>query len=110
MPDKGIAACKQDIDTYTKRLEKIAVLLQKETAYLPALEKFSVVLQENLSFEEVKAGLGMDDQLAYLQGFVPVNRMGELRKAAADNSWGIMFRDPAEEEYVPTPGRTQGPD
>ena len=109
LPEKGIAACKQDIDTYTKRLEEIAVLLQKETAYLPALEKFSGVLQENLSFEEVKAGLGMDDQLAYLQGFVPVNRMGELRKAAADNSWGIMFRDPADQEYVPTLVERKGP-
>ena len=109
LPEKGITACKQDIDTYTKRLEEIAVLLQKETAYLPALEKYSGVLQENLSFEEVKAGLGMDDQLAYLQGFVPVNRMGELRKAAADNSWGIMFRDPTDQEYVPTLVERKGP-
>ncbi len=109
LPEKGLSALKLDLESAGRRITELNGLLQKELAYTAALKNYAADLAEDHAFEEVKAGVGQDDQLVFLQGFVPVNRMGELRKAASDNSWGIMFRDPIEEEYVPTLVERKGP-
>ena len=46
--------------------------------------------------------MGVDEQLAYLQGYVPGKKLETLRKCAAENGWALLVQQPAEEDPVPT--------
>ncbi len=59
-------------------------------------------IDERISFEEVNADMGLEDAFAYLSGFVPVDRIDNLKKSASENSWALVMKDPEEEEMPPT--------
>ena len=46
--------------------------------------------------------MGQAQAVAYLQGYVPVDAVDDLRQAAQRNAWGVVFADPTPEEHVPT--------
>ncbi len=52
-------------------------------------------------FEEVNAGMGAEDMVTYLRGFVPVDDVEKVRAAAQDESWGLVVDDPGPEDDVP---------
>ncbi|WP_319561182.1 hypothetical protein [Marispirochaeta sp.] len=66
-------------------------------------------LTDEIRFEEVRTGVGTDDELVYLYGFSPEPRTEELKQAAAENGWGLMMRNPTKDEYVPTLIKRKGP-
>ncbi len=59
-------------------------------------------LEGHIEFEKARAGMGVDEQLAYLTGYVPINKLDRVRKAASDNGWALVAEDPKEEDPVPT--------
>ena len=46
--------------------------------------------------------MGLEDAFAYLSGYVPVDKVDDLKKTAAGNSWALAIKDPEEDENPPT--------
>ncbi|MHC6204258.1 V-type ATP synthase subunit I [Breznakiellaceae bacterium SP9] len=93
------------IDT---RLVEIEKQLQNAAINKRILEKELLVLQENIEFEVAKSGMDTtadipaDTAIAWFQGYVPHDEVGQIKRAAAENEWALLVQDPAYEDEVPT--------
>ncbi len=60
------------------------------------------LLEKELAFGQVIAGMGRQGIVAYLQGFVPYDRVALLAREAQSQGWGFLAEDPSEDDPVPT--------
>ena len=102
LPEAGLEELKKTVsekEAAVKTLEdKLEALSVKKQVIAGGIEE----IDERISFEEVNADMGLEDAFAYLSGFVPVDRIDNLKKSASDNSWALVLKDPEEEEMPPT--------
>jgi len=74
----------------------------KYKVYRRSLHDVQKNLRKDLEFYEALLGMGKGGALAYLSGFVPVNTVGILKQQAQQQRWGLMIREPSDEDNVPT--------
>ncbi len=102
LPEKGLSRLKEDLAGKQAEIQAIRDELQTmrswETSIIAAREEVA----EKMEFEQAAADLGAAGPLAYLSGFVPEPKVEKLRETARAEGWGLMVRDPGEDEAVPT--------
>lgn len=59
-------------------------------------------LKSRLEFEKVRSGMGMEDEIAYIVGFIPAQNAEMIRKIASDKGWGGLLEEPSSDDPVPT--------
>ncbi len=79
-------------------LETMAV---QQTA---TLQKFAEALNDKTAFAKARDGMGLaGEELAYLSGFVPQEKLPELLQTARLEGWGVRHEEAAlDDEDVPT--------
>jgi V/A-type H+-transporting ATPase subunit I len=102
IPRTRLSELKRQLETKRKELRDLETLLDEKAGLRRVLEKALNRLREVMEFEQVSAGLGSEGILSYLRGFVPVNRLEDLKKAAAEEGWALLIEDPSETDTVPT--------
>ena len=93
------------LDHHYKVVEKLSEVngkLDFYGNYEEFLSEHLTVLEELLHYARVKAGMVNTDELSYLQGFVPVDQVDNVRDAAEKQSWAYLFEDVVEEDEAPT--------
>ena len=102
LPETGLEILKKsglekdaEIEKVEKELEALSV---KKQVIKDGIEE----LDERIGFESVNADMGLEDAFAYLSGYVPVDKVDDLKKTAAGNSWALAIKDPEEDENPPT--------
>lgn len=93
------------LDDHYKTDERLAVLRSKLDFlgnYENVLKQYRKEMMDELHFARVEAGMGTTEELCYLQGFVPYDKLEDVRNAAEDYSWAYIFEDAAEEDEPPT--------
>lgn len=88
-----------------KQREKENSLLESELLKLAEKRSAVAVLLEEmrgaLEFSRVCDSVDDHGEIAVLSGFVPLPEVDKLRTAASKNGWGLLIRDPADDEDVP---------
>ncbi len=59
-------------------------------------------LEEKLEFLHNRDGMGEADVVAYIDGYIPDPDVEKLQSAAKKHGWGLLIRDPEENENPPT--------
>jgi|GEM_PF-189628 len=59
-------------------------------------------LEQEAEFAAARAGMGLSEDIAYLQGYVPAKDEPFIRELAAEHQWGSLLADPVPGEDVPT--------
>ncbi len=96
-----------------KKLFDDAQKLAKESELgLNMMYSWKYVLEEALEERKQRynlrnvryGGFSIDERVRCLKGYIPVDRIDDLEKAADKNNWGYIIEDPTEEETdeVPT--------
>ena len=102
LPEAGLKELGRTLsekEAETAELEKeLETLSAKRKILFDGLEE----IKDRLEFEAVNADMGLDDAFAYISGYVPVDRIDNLKKGASENSWALVMKDPEEEENPPT--------
>lgn len=65
------------------------------------LEELMAHAEAEVKLQEVRAGMGAAENIAYVQGFVPASEVDKIRQAAADRGWGLVVEDPGPQDDVP---------
>ncbi|GHU48516.1 V-type ATP synthase subunit I [Spirochaetia bacterium] len=93
------------IDT---RLAEIERQLRNAAINKGIIEKELLVLQENIEFEVAKSGMDTatdipaETAIAWFQGYVPHDEVGQIKRAAVENEWALLVQEPTDEDEVPT--------
>ncbi len=80
----------------------IVAKIKEGIKYLSAFRKIQTDLIDNLRFEEVIAGLREDSAFSILKGYCPEDRINSLQTTAKHHRWGLVVKDPSDEDRVPT--------
>jgi V/A-type H+-transporting ATPase subunit I len=102
LPERGLRRLRET----REQLEQTIGAEEQRLAQL-GLEKANILrgvelLAHDIRFEQTRAGMGCEAQVAYLVGYFPAKRSDELKEAARANGWGLLIEDPAPDESVPT--------
>lgn len=110
LPAKRLSAMKKEREAL---LEECAALQKKIiSADVSKLIEGNNNLRQVLDFERAKDAMEKRGEIEILSGWLPANRLPDLRKSAAKNCWGLLSREAAADEVPPTliePPRLFGP-
>lgn len=89
------------------KVSEIDLKLKQESVYIPQIKELGKKLESDIQFETIYSGMGKEENgklsdLAWISGFVPVDSLEKLQKAAKENEWAVAYSDPTEEDNVPT--------
>ena len=102
LPERPAGQVKSEMDEMSARISAIekeqSEISRRKADIAAALKK----LENTIAFESVGAGMGEDEGVAYIAGFVPVRDIAKIERLAAENRWGFMTADPDAEDDVPT--------
>ncbi|MDR1627041.1 MAG: hypothetical protein LBT33_10935 [Spirochaetia bacterium] len=103
LPAKSLSRLRE---TLAEKQEGAQSLSRQIDGYGPcqdALRAEAGRLRVRAEFEQTAADLvPAEEKLAYLQGFVPETKTGDLQAAAAKEGWALLIDDPTEDDVVPT--------
>lgn len=102
LPERGLSEIEQISLEKRSGLEEIKKELVDLAAHKPAIESALEEIDGDIEFESARAGMEVDEKLAFLTGYTPTAKVADLKKAAAANGWAIVIDEPAEGEPVPT--------
>jgi V/A-type H+-transporting ATPase subunit I len=99
--DKKDENIRRDLGSIETRLAGLA--LKK-----PLFEEERRRLLGQIEFETARAGMELlegapaAETVSWITGFVPRESLGSLKRAAAENGWALLSRDPGPEDQPPT--------
>jgi len=94
--ESHIKGCNERIDALNKYLDQLA-------AYSDRLSEHQEHIDERIEFMRARESMGEARAVCYLTGFVPAKNVEDLRRAAAEDGWGLQITDADENDpSVPT--------
>ena len=84
--------------------KELATFAVRREALQAALEE----IERRLTDERVRLGMETAERVAYVTGYIPADSVDTLKRAAANNGWGTLIRDPSPEDPVPTKLKNPG--
>ena len=57
--------------------------------------------ESEVRLQEVRAGMGAAESIAFVQGFVPVDDVEKIRGVASSRGWGLVVEEPGPQDDVP---------
>lgn len=82
--------------------QELQAQIVDRAGYRALLHEAIARLDEQIEFDTVHDGMDEEGGIRFLSGYVPEPRADQLRESARRHQWGLLIRDPGEEEEVPT--------
>ncbi len=102
VPEIDFDEVKKNIQTATDEIKKIEKELADLSKHRKSIVEYKNELEKTIEFSRVKYGMGEDGEVAFLQGFCPVDRVDQLIETADKNGWGYVVQEPDDLDEVPT--------
>ena len=102
VPEKGLSGLRDSLEEKKRETASIRQEIEALRSFEAAIFEARKTIQGKIEFEQAGADLGTEGPLAHLSGFVPETKIDDLRRTAKTEGWGLLIRDPAEDEAVPT--------
>jgi V/A-type H+/Na+-transporting ATPase subunit I len=102
LPALGLCAVKSRIAEIDREIASRAAELSRLSDGRRSIDVLLAELDEQIEAEAVRTGMGAEESLAYLTGYVPESRVTNLQERAASAGWGILIRDPDPDDAPPT--------
>ncbi|MBN2781506.1 MAG: hypothetical protein JXR21_06040 [Candidatus Marinimicrobia bacterium] len=91
------------------RLKETGSGIEAGTKELARMKSYAGILRDRIAalekehqFAAVQNGLGLKEEIAYLQGFVPADEAAAIETAAAKHGWGYVEEEPELTDNPPT--------
>jgi V/A-type H+-transporting ATPase subunit I len=101
-PQRALPEIERDLQEKQGAQSECVQKMQQAAADTGTLELVRELLTEQIEFHEVNEGLGQDERICHVTGFIPVSQVETLRETARSNGWGLLLREPEKDEHVPT--------
>ena len=102
VPEISSKLVKSRIKEIEKELVSIEKTVEGHRCHIELIKKYDENLKKDHQFSVVQNGLGIEETIAYLQGYVPSNEAEAIEKAAEKNGWGFVEEEPEITDNPPT--------
>lgn len=93
---------RSQIDMCKKEIDEATDFLSHLKPHLNLLFHRKAEIQEKIELSISRNSMSSSGEIAYIQGFVPVEKVEELKKNAILHKWGLFLQEPAKDDIVPT--------
>jgi V/A-type H+-transporting ATPase subunit I len=101
-PAQSLSRLQEELKKNLNDQKEAGIKWQKLVEYKSILKAGIAELDSLIEFENARAGMAVDENLAYLTGYLPAERVGDLEKVAKEKGWGLLVEEPGEQDPVPT--------
>ncbi|POR05276.1 hypothetical protein AU468_01960 [Alkalispirochaeta sphaeroplastigenens] len=109
LPDRSTGEIGEALTELDREMAGIDAEAEARQKDLPLLLAAQEQLEQDLEFARVAQTMEHDRALEWITGFVPFDQVDAVTAAAKENGWGVVVRDPARDEHVPTQLRNPKP-
>lgn len=103
LPERSLAELEAAMNTDRAELGTLQTELESFIPSLDAIRAYRATVDDELTFAKNRDGMSEAGAIAYISGYVPADKVAELRDAAMKNGWALLITDPAaDDEQVPT--------
>ena len=102
LPDAGPAELRARLEGNKRTLKTLTEEHARCKSSAGMLGEAIKVLGDELTFEGIRAGMGEEEGLTYLSGWVPAQRVSSVKAAAAQNGWACLVKEAEPGEEPPT--------
>ncbi len=111
MPEMSTQSIMQKTAELDNRIKEIDEKITSFVPYTQALKKSIRSYEKEVEFEVYATGMANESlsdgekgnvTVSYFTGYVESENLENLKKIAAENSWGLLVEEPTEEDNVPT--------
>lgn len=102
IPEISSKAVQSRILEIEKELIKIEKTVEGHRCHIELIKKYDESLKKDHQFSIIQNGLGFEENIAYLQGYVPSDEAATIDKAAEKNGWGFVEEEPELTDNPPT--------
>lgn len=93
---------KKEISDSKKRIVEIEDELKSSVQYKDSLKSSTGAIAKDIELENLYSGMGIEEKLSWITGFVPVDSMASFESFAKELKWAFAASDPSEDDNVPT--------
>lgn len=101
-PERGPDELKSALEEKRERLKRLRGEISALTGMVSKTGDELARARERLRYEEAAAGMGREEELSYLAGFVPSSEAERVVRLAAEKRWAVLVEDPSGDDPVPT--------
>ncbi|MCF6148995.1 MAG: hypothetical protein E3K37_10075 [Candidatus Kuenenia sp.] len=102
IPGQSLAEIETDIFNAEKEMKSISQEFGLLSGEKSVIKEALLSAKERIRFMEVKAGMGSAENIVYLQGFCPADKVNKILEAPSLLGCGSMITDPSGEDEAPT--------
>lgn len=101
-PERSLAAVRAELEQARSEADRAADGLRSLAVEAGPVRRYIGDLEAREQFLQARDGMGLWERITYLQGYCPEETVPVLRESAGRHGWGLLVRDPAPDERVPT--------
>ena len=102
LPRISTAGLQEEIARCRGRIADIDTELRSLVQYKDSLKDSLRLVAKDIELENLYSGMGVEESLSWITGFVPVDSLKRFEAAAKEQGWAFAASDPAEDDNVPT--------
>jgi len=102
LPRISTDALKKEIADSKARIVEIENEIKASVQYKNALKDSVSVIAKDIELENLYSGMGIEENLSWITGFVPVDSMAAFESFAKEQKWAFASSDPSDDDAVPT--------
>ncbi|MBQ8679120.1 MAG: ATPase [Treponema sp.] len=102
LPRISTEALKKEIADSKARIVEIENEIKASVQYKNALKDSVSVIAKDIELENLYSGMGIEENLSWITGFVPVDSMAAFESFAKSEKWAFAASDPSDDDAVPT--------
>lgn len=101
-PAIGLKEMKERLAENFEMIERIKNGIRKYACYYGRFIHIKKAFEKELELHEAARGVGSFEEISYLKGYLPVDKVKAVSEYAAKERCGIFITDPSDEDRVPT--------
>lgn len=101
LPKHSLLTMRERLAEDKKAMEGIRNEINKIASYYSQFLDIKRNLEKEIEFQQALCGMGKEGALSYITGYLPFDKVEELKKRSHQQRWGILIIDPSQEDNVP---------
>jgi V/A-type H+-transporting ATPase subunit I len=102
LPARSLREVEEELARTRQALERNTEALTRLRGGAGLIRRWIARLEEEEAFLRARDGMGQWERITYLRGYCPAESVPALREGARREGWGLLVREPAADEAVPT--------
>ena len=102
LPENSLTELFSELEKTREKIEELKVKISNLSSYMNSLDKINDNAYDDYNFQSVKYGMESFDNILFLKGFIPKDRIAELKKAAEVKGWAYKISDVTSDDNPPT--------